>query len=560
MPVIHRLASAAALLASLSATACTTDDDAVVAPIASLPAALELGLGDCGGQVAQTFELANDGDADLSFSLVSPDAMIAIVPSTGTIAPGEARTITVTAAVPASIAAGERVTATLVARTNAGAPSTIAVSFTARGAMIELDAPSVGFGQQPIGVRATRGFTVRNRGNAAATVRVGALTDELSLAFAEGALAPGAVRPGEVSYLPRGLGADLASAAIELEGAVCGARPAALAVSGEGVAGDGLLVQGGPIEFGTVTCDGRDATRTFTVVNPTDLPGSFTAQMWDVDLDDLNFEVEPRHGTVPARGSIDVTVRRRDATGVAIPRELSSAVRVTTSLAGLEAIHDLPVHEVMRTAELVVTGDTDLGWVPASASVTVAVTVTNRGTAPAPIAITADAPMTTALPAWLDAGASATGWVTYSPSTPRYTGKLSVHAVGSCQPPVERTYSAGHGAFAVVHELDLVTTPAHPITSADLYVSNPGDQPLEIRCRPLSPSSLALAFAETTLAVAPGTAGSFAVTMAPGDGSLGTETADVLCVAREGLAREYVAHELVVTRTVVAPDAELPGR
>ena len=31
-------------------------------------------------------------------------------------------------------------------------------------------------------------------------------------------------------------------------------------------------------------------------------------------------------------------------------------------------------------------------------------------------------------------------------------------------------------------------------------------------------------------------------------------------VAREGLAREYVAHELVVTRTVVAPDAELPGR
>lgn len=49
------------------------------------------------------------------------------------------------------------------------------------------------------------------------------------------------------------------------------------------------------------------------------------------------------------------------------------------------------------------------------------------------------------------------------------------------------------------------------------------------------------------------------LTMAAGDGSLGTERAEVLCVAREGLAREFVAHDVIVTRTVIAPDAPIPG-
>lgn len=558
MPAIHRLASTAALLASLSAAACTTDD-VEGAPIVTLPTALDLGVGDCGGFATQTFALTNDGDGEFEFSLTSLDPRIAVVPATGTIAPGEARTITVTAAVSTEVAAGERLTAALIARTNAGAPATITVSFAARGAMIELDAPSIGFGEQPVGVRASRGFTVRNRGNVAANVRIASLAGELSVGFAEGTLAAGAARTGEVAYLPDGLGADSAAAAIEIDGAVCGLRPGALVVGGQGVTGEGLLVQGGPVEFGTVTCDGRDATRTLTLVNPTELAGSFRAQMWDADFDDLNFEVTPAQGTVPARGSIEVTVRRRDAAGPGFPRELSSAVRVITALGGVEAIHDVPVHEVLRTAELVVNGDTDLGWVPRNTTVSVPVTITNRGTAAAPLAISTDAPMTTTMPTWIEAGASVTGWVMYTPTTTRYTGALRVHAVGSCQPPVARTYSAGHGAFAVVQPLDVTTIPSVPVTSAALWISNPGDQSLEIRCRPNAPSPLALVFAQTTLDVPAGTSRSFDLTMAAGDGTLGTESAEVLCVAREGLAREFVAHDVIVTRTVIASDAPIPG-
>jgi hypothetical protein len=46
----------------------------------------------------------------------------------------------------------------------------------------------------------------------------------------------------------------------------------------------------------------------------------------------------------------------------------------------------------------------------------------------------------------------------------------------------------------------------------------------------------------------------FQMAMAPGDGSLGSTSASVLCVARDGVARELTAHEVLVTRTVVADD------
>lgn len=558
MPLIHRLALASAALSSLLASSACTDDLAPAGtPRMIVPASLDLGAGDCGATATATFDVGNDGDDDLAFELASLDAGVTVVPASGTVAPGARVRVTVTAAVPATFAAGTALTATLRARGSDGVEARIPVAFATRGAQIVIDPPIIGLGEQPVGVRATRPFNVRNLGNASASVRITGAGDELAVGFDGGELWPGGARAGEVSYLPRSIGADSAVAGVEITGAVCGGRPPALQLSGQGVPGEGILVQGGPIDFGTVTCNRDDAERTITLVNPTDLAGSFTARMWDTDFDDLNFAVSPAQGTIPARGSVTVTVRRLDTDGIAMPRQLASTLRVITSL-GADAIHDVPVREVVRTAQLVVDGDTDFGWVPGHSNVALAMTITNRGTAPARVVVSADAPMQPEVSGWLAPGESTVGWVRYAPTSPTFDGALKVTSPDACQFPIVRRYSAGHGGFAIMQPLSITTTPAWPVTSASLRVSNPGDRAVEIACRPVGPNPLALVLATSTITVPARSAGAFALTMAAGDGSLGTVSSALSCIAAEGVGPELVAHEVTVSRTVIDGDAPLP--
>lgn len=537
-----------ALSASLLVPGCTETDE-LGAPTIEVPAALDLGAGDCGGVASSTFELRNDGAAPLTFELSSVDARVALSPAGGTVLPGDALTVAVTADVPAEVRAGDAFTATVVARSNAGEPRSIALAFTARGAMLAVEPSSISIGEQPVGAIAAPGFTVRNHGNAAATVAMTAPGGDFAGSLSASTLAPGAVRTGEMTYLPRELGADVGAAAFVVTGAVCGARPDVLRLAGTGVAGDGLLVQGGPIDFGTVTCNGDDATRTLTIVNPTAVAGRFTAEMWDGDLDELNFEVSPRGGSVPAHGKVEITVRRRDAQGPGSPRTFESNLRITTTL-GATTIHDVAIHEVLQTAELRLVGETDFGYVPANSSVSVPVTLVNQGTAAARVSLGGSPQLAAALPTWIAAGSSAVGWVTYTNTAPTpFEGKLTALAVGSCQRPIEVAYRAGHGAYTVLHPADVCDATA--VTATKLWVSNPGDAPLQIRCAPSVPSPLALGFAQQTLTVPARGSAAFDVQMAVGDATPGTVVAEVECVANEGRNR-ISRYDTTVTRTIVA--------
>jgi hypothetical protein len=312
---------------------------------------------------------------------------------------------------------------------------------------------------------------------------------------------------------------------------------------------EAMRLEGAPVEFGAVGCEGRVQTRTITIVNPTGAAGSFTAQKLDGELD---LEVTPSSGTVPAGGTAQVQVRLRDGDGSGSPRVLTSAVRIVTRL-DAEAIHDVPVQAELRTAELQINGELDFGWVPPGSEASLPIAIINRGTAPAPLSISADPQLTVQVQGWIAPGGATVGWVRYRAAGERFTGKLAVSATGSCQPPLERAYSAGHGAFAVLEPVDIVTTPDQPVTSTRLAVSNPGDKPLEVRCHPVGGSPLALAFAQDSLLIPPGGASGFDITMAPGDGSLGTTIALVRCNALEGAAGTLRWHDTGVTRTVVAP-------
>lgn len=561
MQALPRLASLLSASTSLALTAfalaaCTDPQpDDAGAPVLTAPARVDLGAGDCGGAATGTFVIANDGDAPLAYTIDSVDPRVVTVPAGGTIPAGETQLVEVQADVPEAAAAGEAITAALLARPTGGPARMIEVAFAARGAMFAIAPATIGIGDQPIGQRASRDVTIRNIGNAAAVIAIASPGGEFGGGLAPTVMGADAEHTTHLTYLPRDLGADLARAAITFDGAVCGARPAAIELSGQGVAGQGILIQGGPVEFGTVTCDGQEVERTLTLVNPTDLPATFTAQMWDTDLDDVNFEVRPAQGAIAARGSVQVSVRRRDAHGPSGPREIDSAVRIVTTLAGHQDVRDVAVHEILSSAELRIVGDTDFGWLPANTVASAPVEITNVGNAPARITVAAPGALTAVVPQWLDPGATGIGWVTYRQAAPApYTGVLAVSAIGSCQRPVERTYTAGRGAYASVAPVEAFGACGTVPTSARLHVSNPGTAPLEIRCRPAGASPLALGFAQASLSVAAGGRAAFDLTMAAGDGAPGTVVAEVMCVANDGPAGGWQQQSTTVTRTVLPAD------
>ena len=132
--------------------------------------------------------------------------------------------------------------------------------------------------------------------------------------------------------------------------------------------------------------------------------------------------------------------------------------------------------------------------------------------------------------------------------------KLTVSAIGSCQRPVERTYSAGRGAYADVAPVEVVGACGAVPTAARLHVSNPGTAPLDIRCRPVGASPLALSFAQPSLSIAAGGRAAFDLTMAAGDGAPGTAVAEVVCIANVGPAGGWQQQSTTVTRTVLPAD------
>jgi hypothetical protein len=262
--------------------------------------------------------------------------------------------------------------------------------------------------------------------------------------------------------------------------------------------------------------------------------------------------VRPMQGTIPARGSVELTVKRRDAHGPSGPREYHSAVRIVTSHAGQEEIRDVSVHEKLESAALLITGETDFGWLPANTTEWMMVNILNTGNAPARLTASTETDLVVVLPELLEAGASVTGWVKYAQAAPvTFEGGVTFSAFGSCQRPIEKTYTAGRGAYASVSPVQSFGACGVVPTEARMWVSNPGTEPLQIRCRPVAgPSPLAVSFAQASITVPAGQHGSFTVAMV-GDGAPGTLEAAVECLANDGPRGTLQELETTVTRTVL---------
>ncbi|MGN6109798.1 MAG: hypothetical protein ACTHU0_32120 [Kofleriaceae bacterium] len=533
-------------------------------PVAELPASIDLGAGDCGGTAAGAFTLANRGGSPLTYAFEPLDPRLAIAPASGTVPAGGAVEVRLSVPVPAEVAAGERLAASFRAITNAGdrAPRTIAVAFQSRGAAIAIDPPLVGLGQARVGFPAARSFTVRNIGNAAAPVVIGAPGGEFGRTFGPAgvvALAPGEAAHGEITYTPRDLGADTRAAVVTVTGPHCGALPPSLELAGEGVAGDdsAVLVEGGPVNFGGVTC-GSGGTAPIRLVNTSAIPVPFSAVfLSDPELDHLAFAVSQQSGTVPARGTLTLRVHRLPIAFPSGPRAYAAVLRITTTL-GVDTVTDVPVRQVLQTAQLAVTGSRDFGVIPVGTTEGLRVNITNTGNAVASLQATTTPGFGAILPLPILPGETRVGWISYTPaSATPVIGRVSLSALGACQAPLPLDYFAGHGPFADVAPVTVtVPCPAPAAVTTRLDVINLGTVPLEISCRELDAgglgaSGLAPQFSPAVLRIPPRSAGAFSVELAPGPRTPGAVTAKIECTDNEPLLRTRLT---TLTRMLVEPE------
>lgn len=518
--------------------------DADPRPAGTLPTSLDLGTGDCGAAATTTFTVTNSGGGELTYQLTSSDPWLSVMPSQGTILAGTSTTFTVRADVPATATAGQALAATLTVTSNLPDHATVMVPVrvTPRGATVVLEPPSLGFGQLETGTSAERAFTVRNTGDAPAMVTVSApgvaaFTRSFGTAGVATVAAGGEVT-GAITFGPTAAGATSSTAPLVLGGAVCGAPPSALALSGEGVLPGGVLVQGIPVDFGAIDCGSAVGTRTFTLVNTAQQPSPFTiAWLTDPQGDDARYQVSPDSGTLAPGATQTITVTRLAIALPATPRAYDATLRVHTTLPAPTDV-DVDVRQGLRGPVLTAsTATIDFGFAPTESTETTTFTLSNTGNAPATVTSSAPLHVTLSPPAMLAAGATSPVTIEYLSPGGAFTGSVVLGAVGACSGPVTVALAAGTGPYALLPAPELFAgcPPPDPMTT-DATIENVGNQPLTISCAEQGASGLAPVLTPSSLTVAPGTTEPMAVEISPGNPvRSGATTATMRCQVNQPL-------------------------
>lgn len=563
-------ACAALLLLSCSGDAPTFPDAATDAdvtdantPVTMLPASVDLELADCGGSTSRTLSVENDGNAALEYSFAFSDEAFTIVPASGTILPGATATFTVTADVSATAAAGVELTATLTATTNLpGSPHSIPVTVTPRGAHITITPPSVGFGQVEAGTTSTGSvITVANTGNASATINIAPPGGEFSRIFGTAGtitLQGGQSAEASFTYAPGNIGDDGGLAPVTVTGLHCGNAPSSIALTGSGAVTGGVLVQGIPVDFGSIACGTSSGSATVTLMNTASIAVPFSASFpTDADGDHLRYSVTPASGNVPAGSTTMLTVTRLAIALPATPRAYDATLRITTTIPAVTNT-DAAVRQTLSGPFLAVTPvAADFGYASVGRSRSTSVSIMNTGTAAATVQASTALPFGLQVAASVAAGATAVGTMSYTPAAlGAAAGSGTITAAGACSAPQTLTFTAGNGPEATIYTYGATATcPAPAALAGPIYAINTGNQQLSITCAETSSTNLAPQFTPSPLVVGAGSGGEFAVAVSPGAPvRAGSTTAQIRCTTNEPAGNLY---DFPYTRTLDGADLTL---
>jgi hypothetical protein len=390
----------------------------------------------CGTRgAAQTVRLQNTGNAALRWTgaLGRADSPFSVDVAAGALGAGESVTITVT---PEPIPAVSATTAgfyddALVITTDVPlAPAfTVKLLETARGAVLELDPPALTVPPTPLGSASVAPFTLRNRGNAPATVTLSPAPSTFAVTPASATVppAPGGApgtRAGELTYTPGpDVGPESGTVGISTADPVCAPLPALLVTA---TALGGVLraspAPGSTIDLGLVDCGTAGVATRVVVTNDGNALFTVTPSLGAVSPP--RYSVTPGGASPVAPGkSLTFTVTPQVITVPAsvAPNAYGDRLTLATNIPG-DAPHTF---DLARTAQgAILSYPTSHVFFATSAGTTSPpfdLALTNRGNAPAAVVFspTATSPFAFA-PGTVAVGAasSASTGVTYSPAPP----------------------------------------------------------------------------------------------------------------------------------------------
>jgi hypothetical protein len=418
---------------------------------------IDFGPISCSASGTATFTVTSTGTAPLAVAASTTGTAFTVSPTTLTRVPGgPAGTLTITAAVPGSAAAGVPLTGSLDLFTNDPAQSNVAIPLTATpsGATIALSSiapPSVSFPSTEVGQAGpTSSAVLYNTGSIPAMVSIGAPSlPQFSLSgWPDGGAET--VNPGDsvsvyFGFTPASTTAVSATASVSVTGATCGTNIASISLVGQGAVGKITGYPTAPIDFGFADCGGsRPAPVQFTLKNT----GTIAAHVTEASLTGApGFGTSATPGQVIAANGGTLLIA---CTGPMVPA--SSPLTPVSGTLTLQTDADTSPQTITLTEEphgAVLSFDTSgtpgfgsFGQVVLLQAVSQSFNVKNTGTSAATVTLSTGAagsgpaPFTVSDPSFaISAGGTQSDEVTFSPTGPSNTGSITMSATGTlCAP------------------------------------------------------------------------------------------------------------------------------
>lgn len=280
--------------------------------------ALDFGTTDCGDQAAeQTFTISNTGTNTYSWDAVlggGAGSSYSLSPSSGSLNPGEAATVTVTPLqIPPPPASSSidpggfdgmvTITTTVVGDT----PHEVELRQTAQGAVLSfLPSGPLDFGDVPVSQYTSFTFRVLNEGTADAYVVLDADSPEFTLSE-QGFFVPAQTYyevEAVFSPVTAGTATAVVTATPDTSVVICAPAPT-LSLQGTGTSGS-VLINPAAIDFGRVPCGQQQVdAQTLTISNVGTLAFDFTVQLSGGNHD---FSLSTMGGTVAPSSDAQVLV------------------------------------------------------------------------------------------------------------------------------------------------------------------------------------------------------------------------------------------------------------
>lgn len=394
-----------------------------------IPTQVDFQTVNCGDKPAsQTFTVQNTGPVAVTYSasITGGSANFAITgASSGTVAPGQTGSITLTATVPAGATAGQALTGEITVTTNVPGFETVKVPLKVMpsGGSLVVGPTTVGFGQAQIGTKSQPlTYSITNVGNAAVSVAVGAATDtEFTLSY-KGAPAAVTLLPGQslanaqAVFAPTSAGDKTATAPINVTGTLCASGANTIPLTGTGTTAQ-VTVGPSPLDYGNVACGLAGKAQKVTITNNYTFAVTYTASL---GKSPSPFTIDAPSGSVPANGTVVLTITPSPITKPATvgANDYGDTMTVTTNAPGVSPA-TVTLKQTATGAILAVNmPTTGFGQVPINTTATLPFTVVNSGNVDAPVVVSGPSGLFGASPSAATApanGGSVPGTVSYKP-------------------------------------------------------------------------------------------------------------------------------------------------